>query len=182
MGTKTAHFRTSRRILDGTPDPVVPRHQIAGRTHGGARCTSGALKGLNAPNGERMGTDRSLRWHTRHVQRRPYARQTSSDAESVLPLSPSPHLVFSVGGFDPFWTDGVGAGHARAMTKHSSGKQACALRLSSFGPDMPWVCQFTPCAVFMGPNGPRAGWRLLIFFAILIPMGYGASRIRLLME
>ncbi|MGA3025654.1 MAG: CPBP family intramembrane glutamic endopeptidase [Bryobacteraceae bacterium] len=32
-----------------------------------------------------------------------------------------------------------------------------------------------PRAVFMGPNGLRAGWRLLIFFAILIPMGYGAS-------
>jgi hypothetical protein len=29
----------------------------------------------------------------------------------------------------------------------------------------------------IGPNGPRTGWRLLIFFAILIPIGYGTSRI-----
>jgi hypothetical protein len=27
-----------------------------------------------------------------------------------------------------------------------------------------------------GPNGLRAGWRLLIFFAILSPLGYGVSR------
>jgi uncharacterized protein len=31
--------------------------------------------------------------------------------------------------------------------------------------------------VFVGPNGPRAGWRLLIFFAILIPVGYGANQL-----
>jgi hypothetical protein len=29
----------------------------------------------------------------------------------------------------------------------------------------------------IAPNGPRTGWRLLIFFAILIPIGYGTSRI-----
>ena len=29
----------------------------------------------------------------------------------------------------------------------------------------------------MGPNGLRAGWRLLIFFAILVPLGIGAGRI-----
>lgn len=29
--------------------------------------------------------------------------------------------------------------------------------------------------VFVGPNGTRAGWRLLLFFAILAPLGYGAS-------
>jgi len=28
-----------------------------------------------------------------------------------------------------------------------------------------------------GPNGLRAGWRLLIFFAILLPVGYGANRL-----
>jgi membrane protease YdiL (CAAX protease family) len=28
-----------------------------------------------------------------------------------------------------------------------------------------------------GPNGLRAGWRLLIFFAILLPLGYAANRI-----
>lgn len=27
-----------------------------------------------------------------------------------------------------------------------------------------------------GPNGLRAGWRLLIFFAILLPLGYAANR------
>ena len=32
-------------------------------------------------------------------------------------------------------------------------------------------------AVFIGPNGLRSGWRLLIFFAILIPLGYAAGRI-----
>lgn len=31
--------------------------------------------------------------------------------------------------------------------------------------------------ILRGPNGLRAGWRLLIFFAILLPIGYGASRI-----
>jgi uncharacterized protein len=29
--------------------------------------------------------------------------------------------------------------------------------------------------IFLGPNGLRAGWRLLIFFAIFLPLGYGAS-------
>jgi membrane protease YdiL (CAAX protease family) len=36
---------------------------------------------------------------------------------------------------------------------------------------------FTLRGVFIGPNGLRAGWRLLIFFAILVPLGDGASRI-----
>jgi len=31
--------------------------------------------------------------------------------------------------------------------------------------------------VFVGPNGPRAGWRLLIFFAICIPVGFGANQL-----
>jgi uncharacterized protein len=31
-------------------------------------------------------------------------------------------------------------------------------------------------AVFNGSNGLRAGWRLLIFIAILVPLGYGVSR------
>jgi membrane protease YdiL (CAAX protease family) len=35
--------------------------------------------------------------------------------------------------------------------------------------------EFTIRAVFMGPNGLRAGWRLLIFLAIFIPMTYGAG-------
>ena len=30
-------------------------------------------------------------------------------------------------------------------------------------------------AIFRGPNGLRAGWRLLIFLAILLPIGYGVS-------
>jgi hypothetical protein len=29
-------------------------------------------------------------------------------------------------------------------------------------------------SVFLGPNGLRAGWRLLIFFAIFAPLGYAA--------
>jgi membrane protease YdiL (CAAX protease family) len=29
--------------------------------------------------------------------------------------------------------------------------------------------------ILKGPNGLRAGWRLLIFFAILLPLGYGVS-------
>jgi uncharacterized protein len=32
-------------------------------------------------------------------------------------------------------------------------------------------------AVFIGPNGLRAGWRLLIFFAILVPLGYLTNRL-----
>jgi hypothetical protein len=32
-------------------------------------------------------------------------------------------------------------------------------------------------AFFRGSNGLRPGWRLLIFFAILIPIGYVANRI-----
>jgi membrane protease YdiL (CAAX protease family) len=31
--------------------------------------------------------------------------------------------------------------------------------------------------VFMGPNELRAGWRLLIFFTIFLPLGYGAGKI-----
>jgi uncharacterized protein len=31
--------------------------------------------------------------------------------------------------------------------------------------------------IFLGPNGLRAGWRLLIFFAILLPVGYGTFRL-----
>lgn len=31
--------------------------------------------------------------------------------------------------------------------------------------------------IFVGPNGPHAGWRLLIFAAILLPLGYGADRL-----
>jgi hypothetical protein len=31
--------------------------------------------------------------------------------------------------------------------------------------------------VFKGPNGIRAGWRLLIFFAVILPLGYGAGLI-----
>jgi membrane protease YdiL (CAAX protease family) len=31
--------------------------------------------------------------------------------------------------------------------------------------------------LFKGPLGLRAGWRLLIFIAILLPLGYGASRV-----
>ena len=31
--------------------------------------------------------------------------------------------------------------------------------------------------IFLGPNGPRAGWRLLIFLAILLPVGYGTFRL-----
>jgi hypothetical protein len=30
--------------------------------------------------------------------------------------------------------------------------------------------------ILKGPNGLRAGWRLLIFAAILVPLGYGMSR------
>jgi hypothetical protein len=30
-------------------------------------------------------------------------------------------------------------------------------------------------SILKGPNGLRAGWRLLIFFAILLPLGYGVS-------
>ena len=30
--------------------------------------------------------------------------------------------------------------------------------------------------ILRGPNGLRAGWRLLIFFAILLPLSYGVSR------
>ncbi len=30
---------------------------------------------------------------------------------------------------------------------------------------------------FKGPNGIRAGWRLLIFFALILPLGYGAGLI-----
>jgi len=37
--------------------------------------------------------------------------------------------------------------------------------------------KFAVRGVFMGPNGLRAGWRLLIFFAILVPLGIGAGRI-----
>ena len=29
--------------------------------------------------------------------------------------------------------------------------------------------------ILKGPNGLRAGWRLLVFFAILLPLGYGVS-------
>ena len=29
--------------------------------------------------------------------------------------------------------------------------------------------------IFQGPNGLRAGWRLLIFFALFIPFAYGAG-------
>jgi len=36
---------------------------------------------------------------------------------------------------------------------------------------------FTMRTAFMGRNGLRAGWRLLIFFALFAPLGYGASRI-----
>jgi membrane protease YdiL (CAAX protease family) len=36
---------------------------------------------------------------------------------------------------------------------------------------------FTSRRAFIGQNGLRAGWRLLIFFAIVVPLGYGASRI-----
>jgi membrane protease YdiL (CAAX protease family) len=35
----------------------------------------------------------------------------------------------------------------------------------------------TKSRVFIGPNGIRAGWRLLIFLVFLIPLGYGASLI-----
>ena len=38
-------------------------------------------------------------------------------------------------------------------------------------------CKFAVRGVFMGPNGLRAGWRLLGFFAILVPLGIGAGRI-----
>jgi len=31
--------------------------------------------------------------------------------------------------------------------------------------------------IFVGPNGLRAGWRLLIFLALLLPLGYGAISI-----
>ncbi len=31
--------------------------------------------------------------------------------------------------------------------------------------------------IFTGPNGLRAGWRLLIFLALLLPLGYGAIRV-----
>jgi uncharacterized protein len=34
---------------------------------------------------------------------------------------------------------------------------------------------FAPDGIFKGPNGLRAGWRLLIFFAIFAPLGYGMS-------
>jgi hypothetical protein len=37
--------------------------------------------------------------------------------------------------------------------------------------------KFAVRGVFMGPYGLRAGWRLLIFFAIPIPLGIGAGRI-----
>ena len=37
--------------------------------------------------------------------------------------------------------------------------------------------KFAVRGVFMGPNGLRAGWRLLIFFAILVPLAIGAGRI-----
>ena len=30
--------------------------------------------------------------------------------------------------------------------------------------------------ILKGPNGLRAGWRLLIFVAILVPLGYGMGR------
>ncbi len=30
--------------------------------------------------------------------------------------------------------------------------------------------------ILKGPNGLRAGWRLLIFVAILVPLGYGMNR------
>src|SRR5580698_7872624 len=30
--------------------------------------------------------------------------------------------------------------------------------------------------ILKGPNGLRAGWRLLIFVAILVPLGYSATR------
>jgi hypothetical protein len=30
--------------------------------------------------------------------------------------------------------------------------------------------------ILKGPNGLPAGWRLLIFAAILVPLGYGMSR------
>jgi len=30
--------------------------------------------------------------------------------------------------------------------------------------------------ILKGPNGLRAGWRLLIFVAVLVPLGYGVSR------
>ena len=33
-----------------------------------------------------------------------------------------------------------------------------------------------PFNIWRGPNGIRAGWRLLIFIAILVPLGYGVSR------
>jgi len=32
-------------------------------------------------------------------------------------------------------------------------------------------------SIFLGPNGIRAGWRLLIFVAIFSPLFYAASRI-----
>jgi membrane protease YdiL (CAAX protease family) len=32
-------------------------------------------------------------------------------------------------------------------------------------------------SVFIGPNGLRAGWRLLIFFAMLLPLGFCAGKI-----
>jgi hypothetical protein len=32
-------------------------------------------------------------------------------------------------------------------------------------------------SVFIGPNGLRAGWRLLIFFALFAPLGYAASKL-----
>jgi len=35
---------------------------------------------------------------------------------------------------------------------------------------------FTLRAVFMGPNGLRAGWRLLIFIAMLIPLFTARAR------
>jgi membrane protease YdiL (CAAX protease family) len=34
-----------------------------------------------------------------------------------------------------------------------------------------------PRSIFSGPNELRAGWRLLIFFAIFAPLGYGAGKI-----
>lgn len=34
-----------------------------------------------------------------------------------------------------------------------------------------------PASLFQGPGGIRAGWRLLIFLAILLPLGYCASRL-----
>jgi hypothetical protein len=36
---------------------------------------------------------------------------------------------------------------------------------------------FSMRAVFIGPNGLRAGWRLLIFFAMLVPLYFGTGPI-----